>query len=119
MRISAELGRLINELRGASSFGTMAIKTGVSKAYLVELAKGKVPRPERLEMIAAAYPEHASELFRLAGYPLPDRFRGQPQDVKAACLMALRTGALSKQDAEDIMAVVDDILTCDNHNHQC
>jgi hypothetical protein len=74
MIVSKELGKLISEIKGEDSFGQAAIKTQVSKAYLIEIAAGKVPRPEILEQFLIGYkvkPCKAKEIYEAAGYYLP------------------------------------------------
>lgn len=74
MKVSKQFGELITEVKGEDSFGKAALKTGVSKAYLVDWAAGKVPRPEYLEMFLQGYKvssEKAQELYKAADYPVP------------------------------------------------
>lgn len=83
MRVSKDFGRLILEIKGEDSFGQAAIKTQISKAYLVEMAAGKVPRPETIRRFVDGYDlpaEKARRLYDLAGYAVPAEW--QPDRVR-------------------------------------
>ena len=84
MRISPEFGHIISRLKEElGSFGKLSIKVNISKAYLVEMAAGKVPGPEYVERVAERYPDLAPQLFATAGHTLPDRFREDLADDPA------------------------------------
>jgi hypothetical protein len=84
MRISPDFGQIIRELKDElGSFGKLSIKVNISKAYLVEMAAGKVPGPEYVERVADRYPHLAPRIFASAGYTLPDRFRDDTTDDPA------------------------------------
>lgn len=78
MRVSKQLGELIVRIKGEDSFGQMSMKTRLSKAYLVEIAAGKVPSLQVLQQILSAYhagAEMIRRVYEATGYPLPDSFR--------------------------------------------
>ena len=82
MRVSKDFGLLIVEIKGEDSFGQAAIKTQISKAYLVEIAAGKVPRPETIKRFADGYQVpagNARRLYDLAGYAIPAEWQPGPE----------------------------------------
>jgi hypothetical protein len=71
MKVEPDFGKLITETMGSDSFGQAAIKTQISKAYLVEMARGKVPSEKYVDMFADGYSmplETRHKLRVLAGY---------------------------------------------------
>jgi hypothetical protein len=95
MRVSPEFGKLINELFGEDSFGTAQIRTEVSKAYLVELSKGKVPTAEAIGRLLSGYSDRvtgdfARRMYQVAGYAIPEEWREQAATPSAAVELALR-----------------------------
>lgn len=66
----------VRHLRGLSLHAA-AQPAGVSAAYLQKLERDQIssPSPHRLQRLAEALEVDYGDLFRLAGYPLPDSAR--------------------------------------------
>ena len=77
MKVSERFGQLILEVKGTDTFGQASLKAEVSKAYLVEIAAGKIPSLQIVERVLAAYsvpPEKAREVYEAAGYAPPAQY---------------------------------------------
>ncbi|MCE5200533.1 MAG: hypothetical protein ABFD54_14905 [Armatimonadota bacterium] len=102
MKVEPEFGELVRAVVGNDSYGQAAIKTEISKAYLVEMARGKVPSREVIEKFAAGYKANVSPLLIAAGYE-------QPTDTETRVQYALN-GAddLSELSKQQLMEMVRD-----------
>ncbi len=73
-RVREEFGKLVQRIKGEDSFGQAAVRTTISQAYLLAMARGKVPGREIIEKFARGYADRGADLHELlvaAGYAEP------------------------------------------------
>lgn len=80
-RVIAQFGDKIREIMGEDTFGQAAIKTGISKAYLLAMGRGQVPTRAIVEKFAAGYNTEPKELLVVAGYERPS----DPDPARGVC----------------------------------
>lgn len=109
-RVSARFGEIVREILGTDSFGQATIKTGISKAYLVEMARGKVPSVRYVQKLVDGYAlpyEQTRKIMVAAGHE-------EPEDALSAVDMALRkVKDISDIDKEEILKLVREIAERD------
>lgn len=86
-----------------------------SHTAIRDWSNGIVPRDKDLAYHFLSYfpRDEAMECLEAVGFPPPREWEEQPGSPKEVCVMALRSGALSKEDVREIRAVVDDIIRHD------
>jgi hypothetical protein len=109
---------------GRDSFGQATIKTGISKAYLVEMARGKVPSRAYVDKLISGYQLSQTmidELLLAAGYAVPKSMVEQIKQMVAngtlppeleviqidPLVIAVKHGTepLSEKDKEEVQAL--------------
>jgi HTH-type transcriptional regulator, competence development regulator len=93
--------RQVREVRGLS-LQAAAKPAGVSAAYLQKLERDQVesPSPHRLHRLAEVLGVDYSDLFRLAGYPSPDKVGISEGDTETSA-SALRRMLASESEVSD------------------
>lgn len=91
----------VRQVRGLSLSAT-AKPAGISAAYLQKLERNQVesPSPRRLHSLAEVLGVNYADLFRLAGYPLPNP-RGENEADSTAGASALRKMLASEDEVSD------------------
>ncbi len=115
MKISEDLKNLFLQIKGKDSYGMASIKTGISKAYIVEIGSGKVPSADYIQRIADGYKLDADstrQLFITAGYSPPHAEDRPPQNIAEFCA-SLRTQyvELKQEDVEEVQRIIEKRLT--------
>ena len=84
-RISLEFGKIITDALKDNTYGQASIKTGISQAYILAMARGKVPSEPIIEKFAKGMNCDLDELMIAAGYKEPE-----PKDVLKNVIACLR-----------------------------
>lgn len=107
MKVSEDFGNLVKETLGTDSFGQAAIKTKISKAYLLELAQGKVPTEAIVEKFAKGYNTDTKKFMVAAGYEHADPREGYE---KIVITLRDKCKGISSDDLEEVQNVVREVL---------
>jgi len=106
-RIRSEFAELVKEIIGADTYGKAAIKTSISKAYLLAMGRGQVPTRAIIEKFAQGYNADLHQLLIAADYEHAD-----PRECYEKIVITLRDKCkgISRDDLEEVQNVVREVL---------
>ena len=110
-RVSKQFGDLVRRIMGDDSYGQASVRTEISKAYLLQMASGKVPSEAIIGKFVRGYADRNPDLHALrvaAGYERPEETPGGYYVIKSDDVsFCVREGTeLSEEDVKRIASII-------------
>ena len=110
-RVSKQFAELVRRIMGDDSYGQASVRTEISKAYLLQMASGKVPSEAIIEKFVRGYADRSPDLHALrvaAGYEKPEEALSGYYMIKSDDIsFCVREGtALSEEDIKQIADII-------------